>query len=71
MRRFPYGMLFIPDLLAYWLCGVQAVERTIASTSQLLDAGTGDWATDKANGDYASVAFSRIELSRSVEEERH
>lgn len=37
-------LLFIPDLLAYWLCGVQAVERTIASTSQLLDAGTGDWA---------------------------
>jgi sugar (pentulose or hexulose) kinase len=37
-------LLFIPDLLAFWLCGVQAVERTIASTSQLLDAGTGDWA---------------------------
>jgi len=29
-------------------------------------AGTGDWATDKANGDYASVAFSRIQLTRSV-----
>ncbi|WP_193213278.1 rhamnulokinase [Luteolibacter marinus] len=39
-------LLFIPDLLAYWLCGVQAVERTIASTSQLLDAATGDWAWD-------------------------
>jgi rhamnulokinase len=38
------SLLFIPDLLAFWLCGVQAVERTIASTSQLLDAGTGDWA---------------------------
>lgn len=37
-------LLFIPDLLAYWLCGVQAVERTIASTSQLLDADSGDWA---------------------------
>jgi sugar (pentulose or hexulose) kinase len=37
-------LLFVPDLLAYWLCGVQAVERTIASTSQLLDAATGDWA---------------------------
>jgi rhamnulokinase len=37
-------LLFIPDLLAYWLCGVQAVERTIASTSQLLDSSTGDWA---------------------------
>ena len=37
-------LLFIPDLLAFWLCGEKAVERTIASTSQLLDAGTGDWA---------------------------
>ncbi len=38
------ALLFVPDLLAYWLCGEKAVERTIASTSQLLDAGTGDWA---------------------------
>ncbi|MCP5532412.1 MAG: rhamnulokinase [Akkermansiaceae bacterium] len=38
------GLLFIPDLLAYWLTGRQAVERTIASTSQLLDPRTGDWA---------------------------
>ena len=30
-------------------------------------AGTGDWATDKANGDYASVAFRRIQLTRSVD----
>ncbi len=37
-------LLFIPDLLAYWLCGEKGVERTIASTSQLLDASTGDWA---------------------------
>jgi rhamnulokinase len=37
-------LLFVPDLLAYWLTGRQAVERTVASTSQLLDARTGDWA---------------------------
>jgi rhamnulokinase len=37
-------LLFVPDLLAYWLTGKQAVERTIASTSQLLDSRTGDWA---------------------------
>jgi rhamnulokinase len=37
-------LLFVPDLLAYWLTGRQAVERTIASTSQLVDARTGDWA---------------------------
>ena len=29
--------------------------------------GTGDWETDKANGDYASVAFGRIQLMRSVD----
>ena len=30
-------------------------------------AGTGDWETDKANGDYVSVAFRRIQLTRSVD----
>ncbi|MES2440654.1 MAG: rhamnulokinase family protein [Verrucomicrobiota bacterium] len=39
-------ILFIPDLLAYWLTGVRAVERTNASTSQLLDPVTGGWAED-------------------------
>ena len=37
-------LLFVPDLLAYWLTGRQAVERTIASTSQILNPHTGDWA---------------------------
>jgi rhamnulokinase len=37
-------LLFVPDLLAYWLTGRQAVERTIASTSQLMDSSTGEWA---------------------------
>lgn len=37
-------LLFVPDLLAYWLTGKLAIERTVASTSQLLDARTGDWA---------------------------
>ncbi|GAA5483519.1 rhamnulokinase [Haloferula sargassicola] len=36
-------LLFIPDLIAYWLSGKMAVERTIASTSQLLDPATGEW----------------------------
>jgi rhamnulokinase len=40
------SLLFIPDLLAYWLTGRRAVERTNASTSQLLDPVTGGWATD-------------------------
>ncbi|WP_367873469.1 rhamnulokinase family protein [Luteolibacter sp. Populi] len=40
------SLLFIPDLLAYWLSGVKAVERTNASTSQLLDAATGEWSDE-------------------------
>jgi len=39
-------LLFIPDLLGYWLCGVAAVERTNASTSQLLDPATGEWSRE-------------------------
>lgn len=30
-------------------------------------AGTGDWETDKSSGDYVSVAFRRIQLTRSVD----
>jgi len=37
-------LLLIPDLLAYWLTGERHVEETNASTTQLLDARTGDWA---------------------------
>ncbi|MEN3356961.1 MAG: rhamnulokinase [Mycobacteriales bacterium] len=38
-------LLLIPDLIAYWLTGVLGAELTNASTTQLLDAGTGGWAT--------------------------
>ena len=34
----------VPDLLALWLSGELANERTNASTTGLLDARTGDWA---------------------------
>ena len=37
-------MLFIPDLLNYFLTGVKASEFTIASTSQMYDPVKGDWA---------------------------
>ena len=36
-------MLFMPDLFAWSLCGSRTVERTIASTSQMIDPVTGDW----------------------------
>ncbi len=38
-------LLFIPDLINYWLTGKRIQERTIASTSQLLNPTTGTWST--------------------------
>jgi rhamnulokinase len=38
-------LLLIPDLLAYWLTGVAGAEVTNASTTQLLDVRTREWAT--------------------------
>jgi rhamnulokinase len=37
-------LLMVPDLIAYWLTGVSGAEFTNASTTQLLDLRTGDWA---------------------------
>lgn len=39
-------LLFIPDLLNYWLTGCMANERSIASTSQLYDPARSEWADD-------------------------
>jgi rhamnulokinase len=39
-------MLMIPDLIAYWLTGQIGTELTNASTTQLLDVNTGQWADD-------------------------
>ncbi|OJF12212.1 carbohydrate kinase [Couchioplanes caeruleus subsp. caeruleus] len=38
-------LLLIPDLIAYWLTGEQCAEATNASTTQLLDARSGTWAS--------------------------
>ena len=35
--------LFMPDLFNYWLCGEKVQERSVASTSQLLNPITGAW----------------------------
>jgi rhamnulokinase len=40
--------LLIPDLLTYWLTGEQGTELTNASTTQLIDPRTRDWAHDVA-----------------------
>jgi rhamnulokinase len=39
-------LLFMPDLFHFWLSGERTIEATIASTSQMVDCHTGDWATD-------------------------
>ena len=39
-------LLMIPDLLAFWLTGVQRAESTNASTTGLLDLVTGGWDRD-------------------------
>lgn len=36
-------LLFMPDLLGYFLCGEQATEYTIATTSMLYDGSRRDW----------------------------
>jgi rhamnulokinase len=38
--------LLIPDLLGYWLTGQRVAEDTNASTTGLLNAGTGQWSTE-------------------------
>jgi rhamnulokinase len=38
------GLLFIADLINYWLTGRRVNERTIASTSQFYDPVSGGWA---------------------------
>jgi rhamnulokinase len=39
-------LLFIPDLLHFWLSGERTNEATIASTSQMIDCHTGDWSRE-------------------------
>lgn len=41
-------LLLIPDLLTYWLTGEAGTELTNASTTQLIDPRTRDWAHDIA-----------------------
>ncbi|MFF6909541.1 rhamnulokinase family protein [Streptomyces sp. NPDC012389] len=41
-------LLLIPDLITYWLTGEQGTELTNASTTQLIDPRTRDWARSPA-----------------------
>jgi rhamnulokinase len=40
------AIALVPDVLAYWLSGELANERTNSSTTGLLDARTGDWSLE-------------------------
>lgn len=50
-------LLFMPDLFAYWLTGVQKAELTIASTSQFYNPAAKCWATE---------LFDRLGLPSSI-----
>ncbi|MER8159727.1 rhamnulokinase family protein [Streptomyces sp. NPDC094472] len=43
-----HRLLLIPDLISYWLTGEYGTELTNASTTQLIDPRTRDWATPVA-----------------------
>jgi rhamnulokinase len=43
-------LLLVPDLWVYLLTGEVGAERTIASTTQLLDARSGDWSAELIGG---------------------
>ncbi len=42
-------LLFLPDLFHYWLSGELSTERTIASTSSMLDVHSGNWDIELMN----------------------
>ncbi|CAN5163095.1 rhamnulokinase family protein [soil metagenome] len=53
--------LLIPDLIGYWLTGVQVAERTNASTTGLFDVRTREWSTDIAERlGFESSLFPRL-----------
>lgn len=44
LRESAETLLMIPDLVSYWLTGRKVCEYTVATTSQLYDLQSGDWA---------------------------
>ena len=73
-------LLFMPDLLAYYLTGRAANEYTIASTSELLDAKRRDWSRETIRtlglpehifGELIHPGTVRGKLLPSIAEETH
>lgn len=56
-------MLFIPDLLGYFLTGKMTAERSVTSTSQLYDPVKHDWAYDIIN----TLGFKRSLFPKIVD----
>lgn len=46
LRDVAHGLMFVPDLVHYLLSGRRLIEACIASTSQMVDVRTGEWAGD-------------------------
>lgn len=65
-------LLFMPDLFAHALCGADACETTVASTSQLLDANTRSWSKPvlEAFGIPESLFAPRVDSGAVVGEYR-
>jgi sugar (pentulose or hexulose) kinase len=40
------ALIFLPDLLTFYLTGERVTERSIASVTQMYDHGTGDWSPE-------------------------
>lgn len=67
LLREGHTLLFMPDLLHYWLSGVKACERSIASTSQCLAVGEDVWLHDLLNSlDIPSRLFPEVVPSGTV-----
>lgn len=64
-EHFAHGnqVLLVPDLLHFWLTGQRTMERTNASTTQLLNPATGDWSDEMLS----QVPLTRSHLPRLVE----
>jgi sugar (pentulose or hexulose) kinase len=61
------SLLFMPDLMAYFLTGVTATEYSIASTSQLLDVRERTWSSALLRAmDLPSRLFPQIQASGAI-----
>ena len=60
-------MLLTPDLLGYFLTGAKGTEYTIATTTQLVNASTGDWDWDTIEElDLPEHIFTKIDKTGTI-----